>query len=115
MDQKIVGIVGAVAGLAALDTTQGAATAAPSPQGFSDAKSYAELLDPIPNALALLRDADAARAAQNEKASGVELVQYWRHHHHHHHHHRYFRYYHHHHHHHWWRYHHHHHHHHHYY
>ncbi|MBO0755717.1 MAG: hypothetical protein J2P54_07635 [Bradyrhizobiaceae bacterium] len=125
MDQKIVGIVGAVAGLASLDATQGAATAAPNPQGFSDAKSYAELLDPIPNALTRLRAADAAAAsaAQTENAgelSGVELAQYYyRHHHHHHHHHRYFRYYYHHHHHHhhhwWWRHHHHHHHHHHYY
>jgi hypothetical protein len=114
VDQKIVGIVGAVAGLASLDATQSVATATPNPQVFSNAKSYAELLDPIPNALVLLRAADAAAAstAQTQNAdevSGVELAQYY-HHHHHHHHHRYFR--HHHHHHHWWRrYHHHHHHH----
>jgi hypothetical protein len=112
VDQKIVGIVGAVAGLAALDVTQGAATAAPNPQGFTNAKSYAELLDPIPNALALLQENDA-RAAQDQKASGVELAQY-HHHHHHHHHHWWRRYHHHHHHHHWWRRYHHHHHHHHY-
>jgi hypothetical protein len=120
VDQKIVGIVGAVAGLASLDATQGAATAAPNPQGLSSAKSYAELLDPIPNALAVLRAADAAAAsaAQTQtpgEVSGVELAQYYyHHHHHHHHHHRYFR---HHHHHNWWwrRHHHHHHHHHHHY
>jgi hypothetical protein len=109
VDQKIVGIVGAVAGLAALDATQGAATAAPNPQGFSNAKSYAELLDPIPNALALLRESDvaAASAPQDQKENGVELAYY-----HHHHHHHWWRRYHHHHHHHWWRryYHHHHHH-----
>jgi hypothetical protein len=99
VDQKIFGIVGAVAGLASLDATQSAATAAPNPQAFSNAKSYAELLDPIPNALALLRATDAAAQTQNaSEVSGVELAQY----HHHHHHHRYFRHHHHHHHHHYY-------------
>jgi hypothetical protein len=114
MDQKIVGIVGAVAGLATLDATQGTAAAAPNPQGFADAKSYAELLDPIPNARARLQAAADRAANQDGEVGNVELVQYryYHHHHHHHHHHRY--YHHHHHHHHFWRrYHHHHHHHHH--
>jgi hypothetical protein len=127
MDQKIVGIVGAIAGLATLDATQGAATAAPNPEGLTGARSFAELLDPIPNALAMLRAADAAAAsrAQDEASQNpdVKLAQYYYHHHHHHH--RYYRYYHHHHHHHhlyirplpryFYHHHHHHHHHHHYY
>jgi hypothetical protein len=117
MEQKIIGIVGAIAGLASLDSTQ-AAQATESPTGFQPARSYAELLDPVPNALAMLRAADAsARSAPAGEATGeganVQLAQY--HHHHHHHHHLYRRFYHHHHHHHLYRrfYHHHHHHHHH--
>jgi hypothetical protein len=113
MDQKIVGIVGAVAGLASLDATQGVANASPNPQGLTEAKSYAELLDPIPNALATLRAADVAATGQKDEARTSGDVRLAYHHHHHHHHHRF---YHHHHHHHWWRprrYHHHHHHHHH--
>jgi hypothetical protein len=84
MDQKIVGIVGAIAGLAALDATQGAATAAPNPEAVKGAHSYGELLNPIPNALALLRaaDNDAARTqASNDVRVALD--------HHHHHHHRY--------------------------
>ena len=113
MDQKIVGIVGAIAGLAALDATQGAATAAPSPEGIPSAKSFAELLDPIPNALAMLRAVDTAAATRSQDEASqnadVKLAQYHHHHHryhhHHHHHHLYIRriprrYYHHHHHHH---------------
>jgi hypothetical protein len=81
--------------------------------------SYAELLQPIPNAVALLKTADemeaAARASQaGEPGAQTQLAQYWYHHHHHHHHNNYWRrryYHHHHHHHHHWRYHHHHHHH----
>ena len=114
MDQKIAGIVGAVAGLTCVDVAQ-AAVVAPNPQGFADAKSYAELLEPIPNALALLQSADAARAVGTEHdadvGANVQLAR-WYHHHHHHHHHRFFRH-HHHHHRYWRRYHHHHHHHHH--
>ena len=85
MDQKIVGIVGAIAGLAALDATQGAATAAPNPEGVPSAKSFADLLDPIPNALAMLRAVDAAAATRSQDEAGqtadVKLAQ-WHHHHH---------------------------------
>ena len=64
------------------------------------ANSFAELLEPIPNAPALLMAMDEKPAAENN----VQLAQYY-HHHHHHHHHRYWRRYrhHHHHHHHHWR------------
>ena len=105
---KVVGIVGAVSGLAALDGAQAAALETPNTTWLTVAKSYAELLEPIPNALAVLRAVDAAEAAQSAHAAAtdadVTLVQY----HHHHHHNRWWR--HHHHHNRWWRRHHHHHH-----
>jgi hypothetical protein len=117
MDKTIVGLIGALSGLAALDTAQAAPIAGPNATGLGPARSYAELLDPIPNAVAVLRAVEAAEAARVEEDAdaGVQLVGYhhhhrwwYRHHHHHHHHHRWWYYHHHHH-----RYHHHHHHHHH--
>jgi len=115
---KIVGIVGAVSGLAALDGAQAAALESPNTTGLTAAKSYDELLEPIPNALAVLRAVDAADAARSAQAAGtdadVTLVQYHHHHHrgwrHHHHHNRWWRRHHHHHHNRWGRHHHHHHH-----
>lgn len=99
MDKTIIGVVGAVAGLASLDGTAQAATVT-APGELKAAQSFADLLDPIPNAVALLRAADlaAARSAQNDPATDetVQVAQvyishhhhhrYWRHHHHHHHH-----------------------------
>src|SRR5262245_11871648 len=102
MDKKLVGAIGAIAGLATLDTAaQATPAAAPAqPQG---ANSFAELLDPIPNAVAALQAADAvARTAREQDVAaqaGEVQVAGWRHHHHHHHH-RYWRHHHHHHHHH---------------
>jgi len=118
MDKKIVGVVGVISGLASFDGAQAATEALPNTNELPAARSYAELLDPIPNALALLMALDAAQASAGladpqAQSPDVKLAQYYHHHHHHHHHHHYRRYYHHHHHHHY--YHHHHHHHHHYY
>ncbi|MGH1571215.1 hypothetical protein ACRAWG_11645 [Methylobacterium sp. P31] len=81
--------------------------------------SYADLVKPIPNAVELLKAADA-RAAEARDEGLIQKAQFYYHHHHHHHHHGYWRrFYHHHHHHHhgYWGpfYHHHHHHHHNYY
>jgi hypothetical protein len=87
MDQKIVGIgiVGALAGMASLEASQ-PATAAPEPV-LAGAQSYADLLDPIPNALTTLRAIDAAPVRQAASAAdGVQVAQYHHHHHHHHHH-----------------------------
>ena len=115
MDKKIAGLLGAVAALGSVDTTQAATQPAPNPAETLRAASYADLLTPIPDAVALLNADDAARAQRTaESADGVKVAQY--HHHHHHHHHRrlfIIRRHHHHHHHHYRRYHHHHHHHHH--
>jgi len=113
---KVIGLVGAISGLATLDAAQAATVESPNTTALTGARSFAELLEPIPNALAVLRAvdaADAARAVEEPTDATVQLVQYHHHHHrahHHHHHHRWFRH-HHHHHHHRYRHHHHHHHH----
>jgi hypothetical protein len=115
MDKKIAGLVGAVSAFATVTAVE--AAQAREVTEVLNARSYAELLQPIPNAVALLMAADAVNAArakaETEQDPNVKLAQYdyWYHHHHHHHHHRW--YYHHHHHHHYRWYHHHHHHHHH--
>jgi hypothetical protein len=101
MDKTIIGVVGAVAGLASLDGAAQAATVT-APGELKAAQSFADLLDPIPNAVALLQAADlaAARTARNDPATDetVQVAQVyishhhhhhhrsWRHHHHHHHH-----------------------------
>jgi hypothetical protein len=114
MDKKIASLLGAVAALTSMDAAQAATTPPPNPAETMRAASYADLLTPIPNAVALLDADDAARSQRPaaEDAGGVQVAQY--HHHHHHHHHRrtiIIRRHHHHHHHHYRRHHHHHHHH----
>lgn len=118
MDKKIAGLVGAISALAPMGAMGPAA--AKIVADVLSPTSYAELLQPIPNAVALLKTADemeaAARASKaGEPGAQTQLAQYWYHHHHHHHHNNYWRrryyHHHHHHHHHHWRYHHHHHHH----
>ncbi|MBV8923130.1 hypothetical protein [Bradyrhizobium sp.] len=114
MEKKIAGVLGAVAALSTLTAAQAA------PTDVLRANSYAELLNPIPDAAAqlkVLNEREASQPAEQEKTLRLAY-----HHHHHHHHHRaYFRsrvivvphrhYHHHHHHHHHHHYHHHHHHH----
>jgi hypothetical protein len=93
MDKKIAGLLGAAAAVA----TVGGAQASTAPAQTSDdaltARSYADLLTPIPNATEALT-VDNARL-QTKTSEGVQLAQYY---HHHHHHHRYYRHHHHHHH-----------------
>ena len=94
MDKKIVGVISAVTGMAALGGAAQAATAPTPDTGNMNARSFAELLDPIPNALATLRATDAATREQaTENQTGEVQVAGYRHHHHHryhhhHHHHR---------------------------
>jgi len=113
MKSNLAGMIGAAA-LAALGSTQVAN--ASTPEGVLQASSFAELLQPIPNATTLLAAADALAAPGAGEVDGREMLAYY--HHHHHHHHYGWGGYHHHHHHYGWggyRHHHHHHHHHHYY
>jgi hypothetical protein len=117
MDKKIAGLVGAISALAPMGATDPAA--AKSVAEVLNPTSYTQLLQPIPNAVALLKAADEAQAAraraEAERTSNAQVAQWFYPHHHHHHHNNYWRrrYRHHHHHHHhnnyWRRYHHHHH------
>jgi hypothetical protein len=86
MDKKIAGLLGAAA---ALTTVTTAAQAAPAQNTeLSPATSYRDLLDPIPNALPVLK-ADDERLAHSRANEATRLaqvsVQVGHHHHHHHH------------------------------
>ncbi len=87
MDKKIAGLLGAVAALTSMDAAQAAPEPTPNPTETMRAASYADLLTPIPNAVALLDADDAARSQRQapEGANGVQVAQYHDHHHHHHH------------------------------
>ena len=95
-----MGLLGGASALALLGGSQ--ASAAPSADEVNllqPARSFAELLDPIPNAEKVLRAEDersADDASTNEKP--MVMAQYHHHHHHYHHHHYYHHHYHHHHH-----------------
>ena len=88
MDKKIAGLLGAVATLGTFGAAEAAPT--PAPADVLRANSFAELLEPIPNAAALLQavDESAPGLSVNEN---VQLAQFYEHHHHHHHHHSYYR------------------------
>ena len=58
MDKKIAGLIGAISTVVPLETAHANAVADLQPTELWRA-SFAELLEPIPNALALLRAADA--------------------------------------------------------
>lgn len=106
MEKSVIGLIvaiGAVTPFAAAHAT------AVTPEDAASAlrvTSVAELLDPTPNAAAILASLDSNSPANTVKADkGVQLA--WHHHHHHHHwhhhHHHHFYWHHHHHHHHFWR------------
>ena len=118
MDQKLAGLLGAVAGLATMSTAQASTGPAPDPAEALQASSYADLLAPISNAAAVLQADNAAGAKAAERVNEIELAQayytpyysppysypyryplynYHHHHHHHHHHHAYAHHHHHHH------------------
>jgi len=84
MDKRIVGLVGVISGVASFDS----ALAVPNASELPTARSYPELLEPIPNALALLGAADVARASAGgvePRSNGypnVKVAQYYHHHHH---------------------------------
>lgn len=61
MDKIAVGLIGAVAGLATIGATHAASASAPNGPELLQASSYADLLAPVPNAVALLQADNAAR------------------------------------------------------
>lgn len=98
MEKRIAGLLGAVATLGAMNAAQ----ATPTPQAPTEAlraNSFAELLEPIPNAAAVLKTVDESQTNPST-VGNVQLAQYYHHHHHHHfwrryryhHHHHYYRY-----------------------
>ncbi len=94
MNKNLAALLGAAAALSTVGGAQASQVQSTEPAASpsSGPTSYAELLDPIPNALALLKDDDARRAETG--AGEVQLAQYRRyhdHHHHHHHHHQVYR------------------------
>ena len=86
MDKKIAGLLGGVTALTALGAAQAATPQTGAAGEGPRASSYADLLNPIPNAVAALQEDDAAHDAKASTA-GVKVAED----HHHHHHHRYHR------------------------
>ena len=74
-------LLGGAAALACVGAVQAAPIAPSQPLA---AKSYSELLEPVPNAINALAQYELARASQ--PAPRLQLVQFHHHHHHHHHH-----------------------------
>jgi hypothetical protein len=83
MQKKITGLLGAgaVATLGAFGVAQ--AAPAPAASDVLTANSFAELLEPIPNAVALLKSADESGSSSSAERN-VQLAQHHHHHHHHH-------------------------------
>src|SRR5882757_1159722 len=86
MEKKIAGLLGAMATLGAFNGAEAAPAPSPAPADVLRANSFADLLQPIPNAAALLRAVDESRPAQSADEN-VQLAQFYHHHHHHRHHH----------------------------
>ncbi|HXW70924.1 MAG TPA: hypothetical protein VEK34_05730 [Methylocella sp.] len=82
MDTKTAGLVRAISTLITVTGLQTAA--AQEVTNVLSPKSYAELLQPIPNAVALLTAADAIAGQNASHNPDIQTVQYGYHHHHHH-------------------------------
>ncbi|MDB5637570.1 MAG: hypothetical protein JWP51_2478 [Bradyrhizobium sp.] len=85
MEKRIAGLLGAVATLGAFNAAEAAPTPAPAPSDVLRANSFAQLLQPIPNAASLLQAIDESAPVPSADEN-VQLAQFYRHHHHHHHH-----------------------------
>src|SRR6202011_1274344 len=83
MEKKIAGLLGAIATLGAFTGAEAAPIPSPAPTDILRANSFADLLEPIPNAAALLQAVDESRPAPSADEN-VQLVQFYHHHHHHH-------------------------------
>ena len=101
MDKKIAGVIAAVSAVIPMAAAHASVTPTEVRQAMT-ANSFAELLQSVPNAAAILEADDQMRAQAQAATPDVQVA--WHHHHHHswwwHHHHHHW--YHHHHHHHWW-------------
>jgi len=86
--------LGAVAALSTLNAAQASQAPAPDPSDALKVNSYAELLEPIPNAAKVLQAIEEQQPVKPWE-DNVQVAQYYHHHHHgyyhHHHHHGYYR------------------------
>ena len=82
MEKKIAGLLGAMATLGAFNAAQAAPAPTPASNDVLRANSFAELLEPIPNAAALLLAVDESAPASSA-SENIQLAQYYHHHHHH--------------------------------
>jgi hypothetical protein len=92
MEKKMAGILGAVASLGVFNAAEAAPMPAPAPSDVLRANSFADLLEPIPNAARLLQAVDESAPATDPNVQLAQLVigiGRAHHHHHHHHHHAY--------------------------
>ena len=103
MDKTLISLLGGASALALLGSQASAAPTADEANLLQPAQSFAELLDPIPNAEKVLRAEDERSDAAVVEEKPIVMAQYHHHHHHHHyHHHHHHHYYHHHYHHHYY-------------
>jgi hypothetical protein len=86
MEKKIAGLLGAMATLGAMNAAEAAPAPTPAPTDVLRANSFADLLEPIPNAASLLQAIDESGPAPSANEN-VQLAQLYVYHHHHHHHH----------------------------
>ena len=80
MDKKIAGLLGAVASLGTFGAAE--AAPAPAPTDVLRANSYADLLEPIPDAAARLQAIDESAPVPSAQ-DNVQVAQFYHHHHHH--------------------------------
>jgi len=83
MQKKIAGLLGAMATLGAFSAANATSIPSPAPTDVLRANSFADLLEPIPNAAALLLAVDETGPAASA-SDNVQLAQMHHHHHHHH-------------------------------
>jgi hypothetical protein len=78
MERKIAGVLGAVATLGAINAAQAAPMPTHAPSDSLRATSFAELLEPIPNATERLQALDENQP--NPRSGNDQLAQYCNHH-----------------------------------
>lgn len=86
MEKKIAGLIGAIASVGGFTAAGAASMVPPAPSEILRANSFADLLEPIPNAVALLQVVDESGPTSSAE-DNIQQVQFYYHHHHHHHHH----------------------------
>jgi len=75
MEKKIAGLLGAMATLGAFNAAEAVPIPSPAPTDVLRANSFADLLEPIPNAAALLQAVDESRPAPSADEN-VQLAQF---------------------------------------